>query len=337
VSFFLTPHPPIFAMKSRVVRFLLTVLTPILLCVVTVTTLPAQKLYFAQRGQGGLWQLNVDGTNLSRIIPSNASRYFDFYDVAVDHEGASVYLANGLEGTVVRAGLNGENPTTIVPGTRFRSAIAVDPVHGKLYFENRTDCFCTAIANIDGSDIRDIIPNTPRDLAVDPDAGFLFYTSAGIRRTDLNGQNEVVVHPPGANAIALDPIAQKIYWSDGSVTPRGPGDPDPVPGHIYRANYDGSSVETLIDRINASEIAVDPIRGMIYWYNPINLHFVSATTDGVFVSGDLLDDEIPLVEGLAIDYIIPEPSTAVLTLAAVTLASLAAFRRRFRSASSTQI
>ena len=41
------------------------------------------------------------------------------------------------------------------------------------------------------------------------------------------------------NGIDIDPIAQKIYWTDGPTEFR-PGVPD---GHIYRANYDESNVE----------------------------------------------------------------------------------------------
>ena len=65
----------------------------------------------------------------------------------------------------------------------------------------------------------------------------------------------------------------------------------------------------------------------MYWYNPIYLNIQSATTGGVVVSDNLVGQQFPLVEGLAIDYVIPEPSSAVLALAAI-LAVLTAARRR---------
>jgi hypothetical protein len=94
-------------------------------------------------------------------------------------------------------------------------------------------------------------------------------------------------------------------------------------GHIWRADYDGSNVELVLENddifgdLFASDIAVDPIRGMVYWYNPILNQLQSATTDGTAVSADLLGTQIPLVEGLAIDYVIPEPSTWALGAGAI--------------------
>jgi hypothetical protein len=231
-------------------------------------------------------------------------------------------------GTILRSTLDGANAQVVLDGTSRFETVAVDSNHERLYYgTGASDPFQVFSANLDGSDVRVALNARASDLAVDPAAGFLF--TNGISRVGLGGQNPTTIRPSGANGIALDPIAQKIYWTDGSVHPRGPGDPDSVPGHVYRANYDGSGVETIIDGGTfASEIAVDPIRGMIYWYNPIVLHIVSATTNGVRVNDNLLDREISSVEGLAIDYIIPEPSTAILTLAAATLASLAALLRR---------
>jgi hypothetical protein len=107
-------------------------------------------------------------------------------------------------------------------------------------------------------------------------------------------------------------------------------------GQIHRAGYDGSGTQVIFDNshmppgapsLYTGEIAVDPVRGMMYWYNPVMHVIQSATTDGVIVSTDLLGQQIQLVEGLAIDYAIPEPSTALLALPLPLIFWLAAFRR----------
>ena len=94
-------------------------------------------------------------------IPSNATRYFDFWDVVVDHAHRRLYLANGGEGTIVRSGLNGEIPTVIVSGEVHRATLA-DPVHGNLYFNESETCFCIEQSNLYGSDLVALPGHDPR-------------------------------------------------------------------------------------------------------------------------------------------------------------------------------
>jgi hypothetical protein len=300
----------------------------------------AQRLYWAKSGGAAtpsqLGRSNVDGTHVETLLTSG-SPPISFRDVAIDRNNGHLYIADGLGGDVWRTDLNGDNLTVIVPGDRSGETVAVDPVHGKLYFDDTDSCFCMQQSNLDGSEVMAITQlEAPEDIAVDPQAGFVFHTNGQIIRRGLDGQNPVTIFTPAVgpgvdtvNGIDIDPIARKIYWTDG---PTGFLQP-PTFGHIYRANYDGSNVELVLDSndiqfLFTNDITIDPMRDMIYWYNPVLLVLQSATTDGVVISPNLLGRQIDIVEGLAIDYIIPEPPTALVALATALLAATATSRRR---------
>lgn len=131
----------------------------------------------------------------------------------------------------------------------------------------------------------------------------LFYATTGIYRNDLAGTSNEFIVPTGQfnRGVAIDYTGKKIYWAnsgegyigradlDGSNKDEtfitGLSNPwdveiDPVNGKIYwsetdypgtnafiqRANLsDGTGLETLVSNVNSQGIAVDPLRGKIYY------------------------------------------------------------------------
>ena len=86
-------------------------------------------------------------------------------------------------------------------------------------------------------------------------------TNTDIRRKNLDGSgaSEPILtnlkHPVG---IALDPIAQKIYWTEFAD------------GTIWRANVNGSSREKFVTGLeSAHALALDKVNNYLYWTNPI--------------------------------------------------------------------
>ena len=135
-------------------------------------------------------------------------------------------------------------------------------------------------ANPDGTDLRTILEEgrkLPDGLAVDSDAGHLYWTNMGnpkvndgsILRSDLDGGNMTVIVPPGGTftpkQLQIEKRTGKLYWCDREGM------------RVMRANLDGSSIETLVDTSRGDPrpgadpnkwcvgVAVDIDKGKLYW------------------------------------------------------------------------
>ena len=147
-----------------------------------------------------------------------------------------IYWTNLRSGEIQRANLDGSNVEVVVDGGGRPGRIALDPAAGKLYW----------------TEVRTI-----------------WWTTGKIQRCDLDGSNlETLVvtgveHPRG---IALDLEGDQIYFTtDEWFRDRG----EYVKfGKIWRANSDGSDVQTLLSEEIGNtnmDIAVDSRADKVYW------------------------------------------------------------------------
>ena len=298
-------------------------------------------IFWTSTVEDTLWQAEGDGSNPRALAGPPTGR--GLMDFAIDPHAGYIYVANTL-GRIERMNLDGTNLITLIDGLATSTEITVDPFHGYIFFSQSAVAQGTSglyRSNLDGSEVVRMRSETPIDLAVDILHSTLFATSfAGVSAMDLDGQNRRTIYSCNGDCgekqgaptiwlgVAVDPIHEKVYWGEGF--------------YVRRANLDGSDVEVFVsastpgntgDAFFVQEVAVDPIGGYVYWGNGEapnlgNAKIGRARLDGSEVIGSLTNGS-DYMEGLGVDVlIIPEPPTALFALAAATLASLAASRRR---------
>jgi hypothetical protein len=132
--------------------------------------------------------------------------------------------------------------------------------------------------NPDGTEKTFIVTGcpVPDGVAVDVDAGHIYWTNMGvprandgsIERVDLDGNNRTTIVPSGGThtpkQLHFDAAGRKLYWSDREGM------------RVMRCDLDGSHVETLVqtghddnDRRDETKwcvgITVDHVGGHLYW------------------------------------------------------------------------
>ncbi len=123
-------------------------------------------------------------------------------------------------------------------------------------------------SNLDGSNLEIVLRNMGdvRYFTLDEDEQAIYWTSdksLGIYRSDLTNPEDTQqlvcrddcpnsIHYNDLNGIALDKVNEKLYWLSDR--------------EIYRANLDGSNIETLQQGLwFVRDIVIDPINNTIYW------------------------------------------------------------------------
>jgi DNA-binding beta-propeller fold protein YncE len=188
------------------------------------------------RGSGGrVMSANDDGTGLTTILDG---RNAGPDGIVVNTAAKRIYWTNmgrpaANDGTIESSALDGSDLRTIVPaaGTWTPKQLKLDAKHGKLYWSDREGLRIMR-ANLDGSHIETLVETAKGDDA------------------HKDARNWCV-------GIALDVDGGKMYWSQ-----KGSGNN----GRIFRANLDGSQIETLFDNLpEPIDIDLDLGNRMMYW------------------------------------------------------------------------
>jgi len=199
-------------------------------------------IYWAGNG-GAIGRSGFDGTDSMRIIvdvnPQN---------IAIDNVERKIYYS--WNGILYRSDMDGSDNVELITGKSI-FGIALDMTEKKIYW-----AYGDGIrrANYDGSSVEYIISSEigyPYPVKIDSHNRKLYWTSGGdsnsIRSANLDGANIVDIVSRSSDelkitAIAVDPGKDKIYWSTGRSQSS-----DPEAG-VYRANLDGTDIETVINR-----------------------------------------------------------------------------------------
>jgi DNA-binding beta-propeller fold protein YncE len=203
------------------------------------------KLYWADAQAGKIQRSDPAGTSVEDL----ASRVlWSPWGIAVDRRAGRLYWTD--RENIRRARLDGSQVEAIVSAQE-ANAIALDLASEKLYWTDAGDGWpgrgTLRRANLDGTDVEDVVRglDAPRHIALDLPRRRVYWSepSAGsrIRRASLDAPSsepELVLETGDVvNAIAVDPVGARLYWSMGYF--------ESVHASIRRANLDGSDVLTI--------------------------------------------------------------------------------------------
>ena len=190
------------------------------------------------------------------------SGFQDLRGLAIDDDAGKLYwIDRGGQGRIYRANLDGSQLEILRSGTK-ALGIVLDVAGDRMYWSEGDKI---QRASLDGTESEELVSResnaAPRGIAVDLAAGTLYWTNerGGVSTATLDGSQQVKIsdagHSPGS--IAIDSAGGKVYWTDF-----GPGQ---APGAIYRANTDGTELETFRAG-DVSGVTIDEEDDRVYWY-----------------------------------------------------------------------
>ena len=176
---------------------------------------------------------------------------------------------------------------------------------GKIYWANPQRGIHRS--SLDGTNVEQLVKpelRYPADIALDVLRGKMYWTDrwgeGGIYWSDLDGSNlkplmDDDYSSEGATNIALDVDGGKIYWT--SAVSGG----DALDGWVARANLDGSNSEVLFDGASPWDIALDSVRGKVYWMDFRYEGILRADLDGQNVEYDYIRSGSDFPRGIVLD------------------------------------
>lgn len=200
------------------------------------------KVYFSDfenPGEGKIWMVNIDGSDLKAIVTG----LFDPYSIALDIAGGKIYWAEDYDdngdGHIYRANLDGTamEPLVTMTDAEFRG-IALDLKNRKMYFYEvyNEDLY---IADLDGNNATPILSGVyGYGILVDSENDKIYFdeqNSELLERADLDGSNVETVDDNGTRiyGMAIDSETKRLYWSGRDS------------GTIESADLDGSNQVTV--------------------------------------------------------------------------------------------
>ena len=210
------------------------------------------KMYWTDVVKGAIQRADLDGSGMEVLVTG----LDEPKGIALTAEN-KIYWADSGAGKIQAADLDNSQVEDIVTGLNRPDAIALDRDRSKIYWTNRDTVFRS---NLDGSHIKKIATvvrffggTSSLGIALDRDRSKIYWTNRDtVFRSNLDGSHikKIVTLDyrwDGWNeAIALDPIGGKIYWTGMSVGFNNDWfSPSPMYSEIFRSNLDGSNVEKI--------------------------------------------------------------------------------------------
>ncbi len=177
------------------------------------------RLFWAVPASGRVHRASADGANVETII------CHDFIQpdvVAVDETSNVLFVYDRAQQTIFRADVDGNDLAAIIEGVADLDYMDVHAADDALLWTHRdakSNLWRIRSAEYDGDNAVTIVDGLSRISGFDVEdvAGFVYWADAdALRRADIDGANEQVLHAPGSpnrlSAVAAAPDDDRVYF-----------------------------------------------------------------------------------------------------------------------------
>jgi low density lipoprotein receptor-related protein 5/6 len=275
------------------------------------------KIYWTDRGFDKIQRASpsILAPNVEDLVTTGLDSTFG---IALDVAGGKMYWVDAGTQKIQRADLDGNNVEDLLTvGLSSPFGLALDIAAGRMYWTDfGSDKIQRAGMDIPGgqtaatrTDVVDLVDtglSNPFDIALDLDAGKMYFSDGGldkIQRANLDGtsvEDVITVGSSNTWGIALDTGSGHIYWTDT------------VLDKIQRADMNGvdqNAVDLVVTGLNsAGGIALDLNTDRMYWVDSGTDKVQRAGLDGSNVT-DMISSGLNQPTGIALD--VPTPAQPV--------------------------
>ncbi|KAJ8974813.1 hypothetical protein NQ317_010540 [Molorchus minor] len=212
-----------------------------------------EMIYFCDAGSNSIEKNSPQPSIKNDTMLKNA------IGLSFSYKHQRLFYSDIQKGSINVVYFNGSDHRVIVERQGSVEGLAYEKVHNALYWINLTDSMTNA--SVVETIVRLRVQDKPRGIAIDSCGARIYWTNwnsyqPSIERAFLSGyRREAIIKTDikMPNAIALDHVAQKLYWGDARLD------------KIERCEYDGSNRIVLARVTPQHPFALAVYGDFIYW------------------------------------------------------------------------
>lgn len=238
---------------------------------VSIASAQTTKLFWADQTGGKLQSAKLDGTEKSDLITGLNQPI----GLAIDTQSSpnKLYFCERNESKIYKSNLDGSDTVAVITGVTGIQDIELDLVNRKIYWVRDTwDDDAVQRADMDGlnSNIEDMYTSTSTSydflgIGLDVANSKVYWVQRNngcsdkisSMNFDKTGHTYVITYPDNSllGPWDIDVVGNKIYWTDCGLSE----------DIIYKANLDGSDIDTVLKEVDCQYFIIDPATDKIYF------------------------------------------------------------------------
>jgi sugar lactone lactonase YvrE len=288
-----------------------------------------EKLYWSDNNLRVVKRSNLDGSQVETILSTGEDIS---YLTASRSLGKLFYAVGSPTPQLWSADFDGQNRQLLATfnGANYVRGLDFDDVSQRLFWTSSHGSIAgngkVRSANANGSGVQDVLALSelyPYGMAIDSDVGKMFWANSVsedvVVQANLDGTSQQTVVGPASftSQLAVDSVANKVYWTDNESQ------------SVRWSNYDGTQMAPIgsISMFSFdSGIAVDHASGYLFWGDTFTDVIYRANLDGSNPTAIVTSGVSYPISMLVVT--IPEPASALLFVGSLLVVAGKWMRRR---------